>query len=135
MKLRKKITIIIKEIQGDTKSAVTTMEQGTGEVTRGTEVIAATGEQFNKIAVMVQSLNNQIQEISAASEELSASSAHVIDSVDSVKVIAAETAGNTQTISAAAQEQSASMQEIASSSQALAHMAGELKEILSKFRV
>jgi methyl-accepting chemotaxis protein len=130
-----KITIIIQEIQADTQSAVTTMEQGTGEVARGTEVIAATGDQFNQIAVMVQSLNHQIQEISAASEELSASSDNVIHSVDSVKAIAAETAGNTQTISAAAEEQSASMQEIASSSQALANMATELNVIIRKFQV
>ena len=39
--------------------------------------------------------------------------------MDSVKAVAAETAADTQTISAAAEEQSASMEEIASSSQAL----------------
>ncbi|MDU4962470.1 MAG: methyl-accepting chemotaxis protein [Sporomusaceae bacterium] len=130
-----KIADIIREIQADTQSAVTTMEQGTGEVSRGTEVIAATGDQFNKIAAMVQELNTQIQEISATSEQLSASSDQVIHAVDSVKTIAADTAGNTQTISAAAEEQSASMQEIASSSQALAHMAAELNEIIRRFRV
>lgn len=130
-----KITLIIKEIQHETSSAVSTMEQGTSEVARGTEVITSTGEQFNQIANMVQDLNNQIQEISAAAEELSASSDNVMHSVDTVKSVASETAGNTQTISAAAEEQSASMQEIASSSQALAHMATELRDIISRFRL
>ncbi|KYZ76041.1 chemotaxis protein [Anaerosporomusa subterranea] len=130
-----KITVIVRDIQNETCSAVTTMEQGTNEVARGTEVIASTGTQFSQIATMVQSLNNQIQEISAAAEELSASSDNVLHAADSSRTGSAEIAGNAQTISAAAEEQSASMQEIASSSQSLAHMATELNEIISKFRV
>ena len=130
-----KISIIIRDIQSDTSIAVETMNQGTSEVARGTEVIAATGDRFNFIVTMVQQLNSEIQEISAAAEELSASSEEVVHSVDSVKTVASETAADTQTISAAAEEQSASMEEIASSSQALAHMAGELQAVVSKFRL
>lgn len=130
-----KITDIVRTIQTETSSAVTTMEHGTGEVIRGTEVIASTGSQFNHIASMVQSLNNQIQEISAAAEELSASSNNVLTAADNTKGASAEIAGNAQTISAAAEEQSASMQEIAASSQALAQMATELSEIINKFRI
>lgn len=130
-----KINIIIRDIQAETNIAVATMNQGTVEVGRGTEVIAATGERFNFIVTMVQELNSEIQEISAAAEELSASSDEVVRSVDSVRTVASETAADTQTISAAAQEQSASMEEIASSSQALSHMAGELQAVISKFRL
>ena len=130
-----KISIIIRDIQSDTKIAVATMNQGTAEVARGTEVITATGDRFNFIVTMVQQLNSKIQEISAAAEELSASSEDVVRSVDSVKIVASETAADTQTISAAAEEQSASMEEIASSSQALAQMAGELQAVVSKFRL
>lgn len=130
-----KISTIIGDIQSETNIAVITMKQGTVEVDRGTEVIAATGERFNFILTMVQQLNGEIQEISAAAEELSASSDQVVHSVGSVRSVASETAADTQTISAAAEEQSASMEEIASSSQALAHMAGELQSVISKFRL
>ena len=130
-----KISIIIRDIQSDTTTAVATMNQGTAEVARGTEVIAATGDRFNFIVTMVQQLNSEIQEISAAAEELSASSEEVVRSVDSVKTVASETAADSQTISAAAEEQSASMEEIASSSHALAQMAGELQTVVSKFRI
>jgi len=130
-----KISTIIRDIQAETTIAVDTMKQGTAEVTRGTEVIATTGERFNFIVTMVQELNSDIQEIGATTEELSASSDEVVRSVDSVKTVASETAGDTQTISAAAEEQSASMEEIASSSQALAHMASELQAVISKFRL
>ncbi len=130
-----KISMIIRDIQAETHIAVTTMDQGTTEVGRGTEVIAATGDRFNFIVNMVQQLNSEIQEISVATKKLSASSDEVVRSVGSVRTVASETAADTQTISAAAEEQSASMEEIASSSQGLANMAGELQVIISKFRL
>lgn len=130
-----RIAVIVREIQTETGRAVTTMNQGTNEVNKGTQVISASGERFNFITSMVQELNNQIQDIGAAAEELSTSSEQVVHSVDSVKLVAAETAGDTQTISAATEEQSASMEEIASSSQALANMANELQVIISQFRL
>jgi len=130
-----KITVIIRGIQSETNTAINAMNQGTIEVSRGTEVITATGERFNFIVSMVEQLNIQIQEIGVASEELSASSEEVVHSVDSVKTVAAETADDTQTISAATEEQSAAIQEIAASSHALSNMASELKEIVAKFRL
>jgi methyl-accepting chemotaxis protein len=130
-----KIAEIIREIQGETDNAILAMNKGTSEVTRGTQVITATGERFKHIIVLIQELNQQIQEISGAAEEVSASSTEVVASVDSVKAVAGETAGNTQTISAAAEEQSASMQEIASSSQGLSKVATELQSAISRFRM
>ena len=130
----KKISTIIHDIQLETNIAVETMNRGTAEVAHGTEVIEATGDSFNFIVTMVQNLNSEIREISAAAEELSASSSEVVRSIDGVRSVAADTANDTQTISAAAEEQSASMEEIASSSQALAHLAGELQAVVAKFR-
>lgn len=130
-----KVTVIIRGIQLETNTAVTTMNQGNLEVTKGTKVIAATGERLNLIVSMVEQLNGQIQEISTASEELSAFSDEVVHSVDGVKTVAAETAADTETISATTEEQSASIQEIASSSHELSNMANELQMIVSKFRL
>jgi methyl-accepting chemotaxis protein len=130
-----KIAVIVREVQSETNNAVTTMNQGTNEVVKGTEVITATGERFHFITTMIDQLNLQIQDIGAAAEELSVSSGEVVHTVDNVKTVAGETAGDTQTISAATEEQSASMEEIASSSQALANMASELQVIVSKFRL
>ncbi|MCX7781229.1 MAG: methyl-accepting chemotaxis protein [Negativicutes bacterium] len=130
-----KIADIIAEIQHETGTAVAAMDKGTDEVTKGTMIIAATGERFQNIVGLVQALDTQIQEISAATEELLASSDEVVHSVEAVKTIAGETAGNTETISAAAEEQSASMQEIASSSQALSKMAEDLQAAVAKFNV
>ncbi|WP_312421397.1 methyl-accepting chemotaxis protein [Anaerospora hongkongensis] len=130
-----KIAHIVREIQAETTSVVTVMQQGTVDVARGSEVIISTGERFTAIVSLVENLNSEIQEITAASEQLSASSEEVVKSVESVKQLAGETAANTQTISAAAEEQSASMEEIAASSQALSRLADELQMVVRKFKI
>lgn len=130
-----KIAGIIKEIQAETDTVVQVMSQGTAEVAKGSQTLTATGERFRHIVALVQSLNQQIQEISAAAEELAASSSEVVSAVGGVKQVADETAAHTQTISAAAEEQSASMQEIAASSQALARMAEELQAAIRNFKL
>lgn len=130
-----KIAHIVREIQAETTSVVTVMQQGTVDVARGSEVIISTGERFTAIVSLVENLNSEIQEITVASEQLSASSEEVVKSVESVKQLAGETAANTQTISAAAEEQSASMEEIAASSQALSRLADELQMVVRKFKI
>lgn len=130
-----KIAHIVREIQAETTSVVTVMQQGTVDVARGSEVIISTGERFTAIVSLVENLNSEIQEITAASEQLSASSEEVVKSVEWVKQLAGETAANTQTISAAAEEQSASMEEIAASSQALSRLADELQMVVRKFKI
>ncbi len=130
-----RIAVIIRDIQGETGKAVAAMNQGTIEASKGTEIITSAGERFHAITTMIQELNGQIQDIGTAAEKLSISSGDVVSSVDSVKSIAGDTAGDTQTISAATEEQSASMEEIASSSQALASMANELQVVVSQFRL
>jgi len=130
-----KIAVIIQGIQSETDTAVAAMRQGTLEVERGSRVIETAGERFSKIVSLVDDLNTQIQGISAASEQLAASSSEVVNSVAEIKKVAAETASSTQTISAAAEEQSASMQEIASSSQALSRMAQDLQAAVGKFKL
>jgi methyl-accepting chemotaxis protein len=129
------IALIVKEIQGETDAAVEFMQQGAQEITRGTTVMTTTGDRFNHIVTLINALNSQIQDISAAAEQLAASSQGVVQSVASVKTVAMETADSTQTISASAEEQSASMQEIASLNDMLSKLAENLQRGISKFKM
>lgn len=131
----KKIATIIKDIQFQTETVVKIMNQGTVDVDRGTIVIAATGERFEQIVLLVQDLTGQIQEISASAQQIAVSGDKVESAVDRVRSMSVRTADNTQTISAAAEEQSASMEEIASSSQALSEMASALQVEVFKFKL
>ena len=130
-----KIAQIVSYIQQETSTAVQTMNAGSIEVTKGTEAITVSGNQFKNIIELVQNLNGQIINISAAVEEISASSETVVNSIIGIKSIAAETTAGAENISAATEEQSASMEQIAAASQAMSQLADDLKTEVSKFKL
>ena len=131
----RKIGKIVSNIQVETHKAVVTMQQGTDEVQRGTQVIAKTGEQFRRISSLVQGLNTEMLEFYTGTDKLAAAGDDVVYSVEKIKKVAIQTAGNTETISAAVEEQTAALEEISASSQALAKMAGELRQAIASFKL
>lgn len=131
----KQIAVLIGEIQGDTDKAVAAMNNGTREVKLGAEVVNASGKSFQEIAEMVAGVSGQITEISAAIELMVNGSQQIVESVKEIDELSRHATGEAQTVSAATEEQSASMEEIASSSQALAHLAMDLREAVGKFQI
>ncbi|GMB01931.1 methyl-accepting chemotaxis protein [Pelosinus sp. IPA-1] len=131
----KQIATLISEIQGDTDKAVVAMEDGTREVKVGAEVVNESGKAFQEIAAMVINVSDKTREISAAMEQMAIGSQQIVGSVKQIDELSKNASGEAQTVSAATEEQSASMEEIASSSQALAHLAMDLREAVSKFQI
>lgn len=131
----KQIATLISEIQGDTDRAVVAMGDGTREVKLGAEVVNESGKAFQEIAAMVTNVSGQTREISAAIEQMAIGSQQIVGSVKQIDELSKRASGEAQTVSAATEEQSASMEEIASSSQALAHLAMDLREAVSKFKI
>jgi methyl-accepting chemotaxis protein len=131
----KQIAVLIGEIQGDTDKAVAAMNNGTREVKLGAEVVNASGKSFQEIAEMVTGVSGQITDISAAIELMANGSQQIVESVKEIDELSRHATGEAQTVSAATEEQSASMEEIASSSQALAHLAMDLREAVGKFQI
>ncbi|AIF50586.1 methyl-accepting chemotaxis protein [Pelosinus sp. UFO1] len=131
----KHIAELIGEIQGDTDKAVISMNDGTREVKLGAEVVNDSGRAFQEIAFLINKVSDQTKEISTAIEQMAINGQHIVGSVKQIDELSKKASGEAQTVSAATQEQSASMEEIASSSQALAHLAMDLREAVSKFQV
>jgi methyl-accepting chemotaxis protein len=131
----KHIGDLIGEIQGDTDRAVVAMNDGTREVKLGAEVVNDTGKAFQEIVSLVNTVSDQTKEISAAIEQMAIGGQLIVDSVKQIDQLSKKASGEAQTVSAATEEQSASMEEIASSSQALAHLAMNLREAVSKFKI
>lgn len=127
------IASLIHDIQSDTEKVVQAMEKDSQEVAAGFEYVQKTGEGFVHIVKSVESVSNQIHELSSVSEEMSASSQQVSASIEEMSKIAKETANNTQNVASASEEQLASMQEIAASATALAAMSEELESLLKRF--
>jgi len=131
----KKIATLIGEIQGDTDKAVMAMNDGTREVKVGAEVVNASGKAFQEIADMINKVSDQTKGISTDIEHMAIGGQIIVESVKQISELSKKTSGEAQTVSAATEEQSASMEEIASSSQALAHLAMNLREAVSKFKI
>jgi len=131
----KHIANLISEIQGDTDNAVLAMSKGTHEVKLGTEIVYMAGKTFNEIASLVEQVSDQVGSISIAIRQTASGSQQIVSSIQDIDKISRDAVGQTQTVSAATQEQSASMEEIASSSQSLTEMAGQLQDIVAKFKV
>ncbi|BCJ88332.1 methyl-accepting chemotaxis protein [Effusibacillus dendaii] len=129
------ITDLISTIQVETGKAVDSMESTTKEVAVGIGIVNSAEESFNRIQNSVNDVTGQIQEVSAATQQMSQRATQVVRSIDQISEVSEATAAGTQNVSAAAEEQLASMQEITASAAALAKMAGELQQHVSRFRV
>jgi len=162
-KATKEIAELITNIQKVTSEAVTAMEQGTAEVEQGARLAFDAGNALNEILQNADETYRQVQNISAAAEQISAGSQEVVKAMDSVSAITQENAAATQQLtassdlvnaamdnisavteetSAAAQEVSASteqmtssIEEISAASRRLAEMAENLNQMVDRFKL
>jgi len=105
------------------------------EVASGAQRVGKLGETFDRITDSIQSVSGQIQEISAASQQISAGTEEVTASMNEVVGIVREGAAQLNRVSQSVNDQHRSMEEISHSSEALSVTAGELQEMVSKFRI
>ncbi|MFZ5641385.1 MAG: methyl-accepting chemotaxis protein [Bacillota bacterium] len=162
-KATKEIADLITNIQRGTDNAVKAMEVGTGEVETGAQLAHDAGLALEEIVQQVKQAVDQIEGISAASEEMAASSNEVIKAIDNVSAITEEntaateqmTASSNQVmnamqniaaiseesgaaaeeVSASTEELNASTEEIAVAANNLEKMATDLQQLIKKFKV
>ncbi len=90
-KATKEIGDMIRHIQQDTKSAVSSMDQGTNQVAQGVELATKTGEALVKIHTMVNSTAEMIRQIANAAEEQSTATRQIASDLESVTKTTQET--------------------------------------------
>lgn len=122
-------------IQSEADDAMKVMVGSMSEVRRGTEIIQQAGRSFGEIRLSIDSLAEQVQEVSGAVEEITAATEEIVESLRNVTEIAETTAASTQHVSAASQEQMASVEQIASSASELNLMAHGLQGLVARFNV
>lgn len=157
----KDIDGIISTIQRGVEAAVEGMTEGTKEVEAGTRLAASAGVALQEILRAMEQTNQQIQGISAASQQVAAGAGEVLKAVDNVAAITEEstaateqmaassdqvlqaanmvvgvsrqTAASTQEVSSSVEEVNASVGGISRSAKELAEQALELKGLVQKF--
>jgi len=162
-KATKEIADLINNIQKLTLDAVTAMEQGTGEVEQGAKLALDAGNALKEILSTVEDTYRQVQNISAAAEEISAGSQEVVTAIDNtsaitqentaatqeltaaseqvtsamegIAVITEETSASAEEVSASTEEVLISISEIANSSKEVADLADSLNAVVGKFKL
>lgn len=126
---------LIRNIQTETRHAVSSMKEGVREIHEGMKSVSMAGAAFEEIVSASESLSAQIQEIASSSEQMSASSEQVTASVLEMTHIAKKSYSHTQSVAETSIGQLASMQDITASSNSLTVVAQELQQVIRMFKI
>jgi len=126
---------IVEHITNSTTKVMTAMEKGQVEVNSGVQAIKEAEHAFLQINNSMQVMTNDLEEISAASQQLAAASDEVTGQMNGMNQMAQQTATSSESILAATEEQTASLQEVASVSSELRNMALNMNEQMKKFKI
>ncbi|GMA65593.1 methyl-accepting chemotaxis protein (plasmid) [Alicyclobacillus fastidiosus] len=129
------ISEIIGGIQYEAKDAVESMEIAKQEVSSGLDTVDTAGHTFEGIKSSVDSVANQIQEVSISVSRMLEGTTNLHNVIQDVSHVTATTTTGVETVSAASQEQLASIEEIAASANSLSQMAEELQHVISRFKM
>jgi len=103
-KATKEIAGMIKQIQVDTKGAVSSMEEGTQKVEEGIKLADKAGASLGEIVEISQKVTDMIAQIAAASEQQSSASEQISKNVEGISSVTSQTASGTQQIARAAED-------------------------------
>ncbi|MGM1045366.1 MAG: methyl-accepting chemotaxis protein [Bacillota bacterium] len=129
------ISQFVQQIQRDIMDLTLVMENGLHSVMEGMNVARGAEDAFQNIEQSIGELNDQINSVSAATEQLNYGAEGIVKSVRRISEITVTTAGGTQSVSAATEEQLASMEEITNSIQTLNELSNHLQQLMSGFKV
>ncbi|HJW01901.1 MAG TPA: methyl-accepting chemotaxis protein [Azospira sp.] len=87
------ITAMIDAIQGGTRNAVTSMEQGVGRVNQGVDLARQAGEAMAQIQAGAQQVVEMVRDISGSLREQSAASTEIAQNVERIAQMAEENTG------------------------------------------
>jgi len=120
-KATKEIGDMIRQIQKDTKSAVSSMEQGTSQVCYGVELANKTGDALANIHSMISATAGKIQEITHATEEQSTATQQMASDLEAMNETTRQTARGVFQSAKACQD--------------LCVLAGDLQKLVGSFKV
>ena len=120
-KATKEIAGMIKQIQADTKEAVSSMDEGTKKVSDGIELADHAGDSLLEIIRISQQVTDKVTQIATASEHQTHASEMIRSSVERINAVTQQNVEGTTMI--------------AHSVESLNHLTENLQELLSKFKL
>ncbi|GFO67059.1 methyl-accepting chemotaxis protein [Geomonas limicola] len=120
-KATREIGEMIRAIQGETRTAVCTMEEGVLEVEKGAAASSRSEEALEMILNSINEVSLQVSQIATAAEEQTATTGEVTSNILQISEVVQETARGAE--------------ETAASAGTLAAQAQDLKQLVSRFRL
>jgi methyl-accepting chemotaxis protein len=103
-KATKEIAGMIRQIQGDTAGAVTSMDLGTREVESGLALADRAGESLRRIVSISEQVTNTVTQIASASDEQARAAEQIAKNVEAIRTVSSETAEGTHQIARSAED-------------------------------
>ena len=100
-KATKEISAMIKTIQGETQTAVSSMSEGVAEVKRGTDETARSGEALEDILNKINELTMQVSQIATAAEEQTATTSEITQNIQMITDVVNRNVENARSTTAA----------------------------------
>ncbi len=104
------IGVMIRQIQKEISTVVTTMGAGAQKVTEGLTVVNEGGQALNEIQSASDEVEAQVQEISKSFENQADQAGRVVEAITNIVAVSEENASATEEISASTEELTASME-------------------------
>jgi len=125
----------IETIKEESAQAVKSMAISSSNLAESSTTFNASGEAFADIYAQVTALTREMDHVNNVMSNINEGVNSIASSVEQVGVVAVQASGNIQNVAAASEEQSASIEEITASSNNLAEMAQQLRNIIQKFKL
>lgn len=129
------ISEIVYSIQKETKNVSELMNHTHLEIKTGIEAVKTTGETFNHIYSKIEVSNDQIQELSAISEQMAASMQEINASIEEVASLAKATSDDTNNIASATDGQFELAGQVKFAAEQLSSKAQQLRSAVDDFEV
>jgi methyl-accepting chemotaxis protein len=129
------ISQIVREIQSETRLAVSAVEDGAHRSGESAAIAVQTGTAFERISEAVMEMSRQSADISRATGQIADGAERMHDEIESIASVAEQASSATEQASAATEQNSASTQEVAASAEVLAGSAEELRQLVDAFHL
>jgi methyl-accepting chemotaxis protein len=129
------INAVVDELQTVVTKAVESIERVNSISKEQYSSVVGTKKNYQAIKIALTDSKDAVSQLNLSGDEMTKAKNDILDMLQTLSAIAEENAASTQEASSTMLEQTTSMEEIAKSSEKLALLAGNLHEIIKRFRL
>jgi methyl-accepting chemotaxis protein len=130
-----KVREMITTIQQKADLSLSSMKEGSAELTQGIARFTETEERVGEVDSFVKQVTEQVKAIANMTTSISTKIEAVVTDMQQVEMMSRDTKAETENVAGASQEQLASIEEISASAESLAKVAEELQEHTVSFQL